>query len=83
MGIFKDAKASTIGAEAKKAADNGQAVFATLMNSPSSHHGMSGEINDWSLMIQAIEAEGWRLSEWSVGADTKGRPQAYPLFRRG
>ena len=82
MGIFKDAKAATLAKEAAKARDNGQVVFAAMLNTPATQHTMSGEINDWSLMIGAVEAEGWFLSHWATAADTKGRPQAYPLFRR-
>ncbi len=53
-----------------------------MLNTPVTHHTMSGSVPGWAEMIKAIEAEGWVLDEWSVAADDKGRPQAYPLFRR-
>lgn len=82
MGIFKDAKSNMLGEEARKAADAGAAVFSPRLNLPSSMHNMSGNVADWSLMIQAIEAQGWSMVHWSVAMDAKGRPEAYPLFRR-
>jgi hypothetical protein len=33
-------------------------------------------------MIEAIEGAGWTLVDWAVAHDSKGRPEAYPLFRR-
>ena len=82
MGWIKDAKATKVAADAAKARDAGQTVFAVMLNSPATHPGLSGEIPDWSLMVTAIEAEGWRLEQWTASVDSKGRPQAYPLFRR-
>lgn len=82
MGLIKDVKAGTIGTEAAKARDKGRGTFAAMLNTPMSQHGMSGGIDDWAVMIDAVEAEGWVLSSWSVAMDTKGRPQAYPVFRR-
>lgn len=82
MGFIKDAKASQLGTEAQKAHEDGDYFFTPLLNSPSTHHGMSGNIRDWAVMVQAVEAAGWVLDQWTVAADNKGRPQAYPLFRR-
>lgn len=82
MGIFKDAKSDAIGTEARKAAEAGRTVFTPRLNLPGTHHGMSGDIDTWGLMIQAVEAEGWSLQHWTVGVDQKGRGEAYPLFRR-
>ncbi|MFK0057981.1 hypothetical protein ACIQTN_01920 [Streptomyces werraensis] len=82
MGFLKDAKASTLGAEAKKAAEKGRKVFTPFLNMPMTQTGMSGNVDDWAQMIEAVEAEGWTLAEWTVGLDAKGKPQAYPLFRR-
>jgi hypothetical protein len=82
VGWIKDVKAETIGKAAAKAREDGKSVFAALLNSPATHSTMSGEIGDWSLMVAAVEAEGWVLSHWTTSVDTKGRPQAYPLFRR-
>jgi hypothetical protein len=82
MGFLKDAKANLLGQEARKAVEAGDALFTPFLNTPSSQPGMTGNIRDWSLMIQAVEAEGWRLDQWTVAADNKGRAQAYPLFRR-
>ena len=51
-------------------------------NYPHWTFGASGEIPDWSAMIEAIERQGWVLAHWSAGVDAKGNPQAYPVFRR-
>lgn len=82
MGFIKNAKADSIAKEASKAMESGRSVFTPLLNMPSSNAGLSGAIDDWAAMIDSIEAAGWRLDQWSVGLDAKGRPQAFPLFRR-
>jgi hypothetical protein len=82
MGFIKDAKSNIVGTEAAKARDAGRTVFTPRLNMPSSQPGLSGDIDTWGLMVQAIEAEGWTLAHWAVGVDTKGRGEAYPLFRR-
>ena len=82
MGIFKEAKVSALGDEARRAAEEGRTVFAPKLNTPASQHGLSGAISGWAEMIEGVEAEGWRLDHWSVAMDAKGRPEAYPLFRR-
>ena len=82
MGFVKDKKSGMLADEARKAAEAGWSVFTPRLNFPSSMHGMTGNIADWAQMIQTVEQGGWRLVEWSVAMDTKGRPEAYPLFRR-
>lgn len=84
MGWIKNAKASLLTEEAARAKAEGRAVFAPMLNTPlmqsgSSNH--SGSISGWAEMIEAIEAESWTLTHWSIGSDTKGRAQAYTLFR--
>lgn len=82
MAWIKDAKAGSIAGEAAKARDNGRLTFAAMLNTPSSQVGLSGGIDDWAAMIDAVEGEGWRLEHWAAAIDAKGRPQVYPLFRR-
>lgn len=82
MGFVKDVKADTLAKEATKALENGDYFFTPRLNMPGSNAGMSGNVHDWSVMIQAVEAAGWVLAHWSVAIDNKGRTEAYPLFRR-
>ncbi len=82
MGFIKDSKAAAIGAEARKAIEAGHTVFTPRLNMPGSQPGLTGNIDTWAIMIGQIEAEGWVLQDWSVAMDTKGRTEAYPLFRR-
>ncbi len=82
MGFIKDAKANLLAQEARKAVEAGDALFTPFLNAPASASGISGNIRDWALMIAAVEGEGWRLDQWTVAADNKGKAQAYPLFRR-
>lgn len=82
MGFVKNLKADTLAKEAIKALENGDHLFTPRLNMPGSAHGMSGNIGDWSQMIHAVESAGWTLTHWSVAMDTKGRSEAYPLFRR-
>lgn len=82
MGFIKQAKQDAIAAEAVRAVQEGRRVFAPKLNTPMSQHGMSGSIAGWAEMIEAIEDAGWTMTDWSVAHDAKGRPEAYPLFRR-
>lgn len=82
MGFIKDAKQNMVGAEAERALSEGRTVFAPMLNTPMTQPTISGSIAGWAEMIETIEAKGWRLDQWSVAHDTKGRPQAYPLFRK-
>lgn len=82
MGFIKNAKTNLVLDAARKARESGRQVFAAVLNSPGLRPDMSGGIDQWADMIDTVEAEGWRLEQWTVAQDPKGRPQAYPLFRR-
>ena len=82
MGIIRNAKSDKLATDAQKAYAAGQFFFSALLNYPHWTFGASGEIPDWSAMIEAIERQGWVLTHWSAGVDAKGNPQAYPVFRR-
>lgn len=80
MGFLKDAKTNALATEARRAREEGRRYFAPMLNTPTSHSGMTGAVGGWAEMIEGVEAEGWTLTQWAIGQDTKGRPQAYPLF---
>jgi hypothetical protein len=82
MGMFKDAKAAGLAKEAAKALEDGAAVFTPRLNFPATMHGLSGNVSDWAVMVSEVESVGWVLAHWSVAMDSKGRPEAYPVFRR-
>jgi hypothetical protein len=85
MGIFKGARNAVLSGEARRAVEEGRTVFAPMLNVPITQQysaTVSGAVTGWAEMIESIEAEGWRLEHWAIGQDMKGRPQAYPLFRR-
>lgn len=82
MGIIKSVKQNMVATEAERAVNEGRMVFTPMLNTPASQHTMSGSVAGWAEMIEAVEAKGWRLEQWSVSLDAKSRPQAYPLFRR-
>jgi hypothetical protein len=81
MGFIKDAKVNMVLTEARRAVEEGRSVFAPKLNTPMTQSSMSGSIAGWAEMIEGIESAGWRMTEWSVAVDSKGRPEAYPLFR--
>lgn len=81
MGFIKDAKANMLAQEAQRARQEGRTVFAPKLNTPATHHTISGSIPGWAEMIESVEAAGWQMYHWSVAMDSKGRPEAYPLFR--
>ena len=83
--MMKKAKADMVSIEAKRAVEEGRTIFTPMLNTPMSQSASfapSGSISGWAEMIEAIEEHGWALAQWAVATDTKGRPQAYPLFRR-
>jgi hypothetical protein len=82
MAWMKDSKAAAISKEAERAIAEGRTAFTPMLNTPSTRGEQSGSIGGWAEMIEAVEAAGWTLTAWSVAQDNKGRPQAYPLFRR-
>jgi hypothetical protein len=83
MGFIKDAKVNMVLTEAQRAVQEGRTVFAPKLNTPMTQSGLSGSIAGWAEMIEGIESAGWRMTDWSVAVDSKGRPEAYPLFRLG
>lgn len=82
MGWIKDTKNTALANDAQKAWDEGSWVFTPLLNMPASHAGLSGRIADWEGMMHAVMQVGWQLHTWAVCSDSKGRPQAQPLFMR-
>lgn len=85
-GWAKKAKGSMLREEAARAREEGHTVFVPMLNTgfwERTSAMYSAPVSGWAEMIESIEGEGWRLEQWSVATDTKGRPQAYPLFRRG
>jgi hypothetical protein len=83
MGWIKDAKNSSMAADAQAAWDEGAAYFTPMLNVPAFKSTYSGRIKDWEGMLSAITEVGWRLEHWAVASDSAGRPQAMPLFVRG
>lgn len=82
MGIVRNVKADKLAAAARTAYANGQYIFAALLNAPHFSMGFSGEVPDWSAMIEAVERENWALFQFAGATDPKGNPQAYAVFRR-
>jgi hypothetical protein len=82
MGFIKDAKVNMVLTEARRAVEEGRWIFAPKLNTPMTQSGLSGSIAGWAEMIEGIESAGWRMTHWAVAVDSKGRPEAYPLFDR-
>ncbi|MDR7278947.1 hypothetical protein [Catenuloplanes atrovinosus] len=82
MGWIKDAKAENVAKEAARAIEEGRRVFVLRINTPMTHHQLSGSLPGFAEQIEAVEDLGWRLGEMSFAQDPKGRPEGYFLFRR-
>lgn len=78
MGWIKDSKANKLREEARAAYERGQSVLMTVMKVPNTRPNWSGEVNDWSLMVQAVEAEGWTV-EQITGTSV----EVIVMYRRG
>lgn len=81
MGLINSTKAGIVRQEAGKARAEGRRVFACKLNYPGMKLDLSGEVTDWSMMIEAIESEGWALYNFAGVSDAKGRPEALCVFR--
>lgn len=81
MGWIKNNKVAMMRTDAGKARAEGRNVFVCKLNYPALKADLSGEIVDWSMMIEAVESEGWALANFAGSADRHGRPEALCLFR--
>lgn len=81
MGFIKNAKVQQLAHDAGKARAEGRMVMAVKLNYPASKPDFSGEVVDWSMMIEAVESQGWGLHHFAGGSDSKGRPEALCVFR--
>lgn len=82
MGFIKQMKQDMLAEDARRAVEQGRTIFAPRLNIPASQNTISGPVAGWAEMLEGIESQGWRLDHWAVAIDEKGRPEAYPLFRR-
>lgn len=81
MGLIRNMKTDAVRQDAANARAKGQKVLAVKLNYPGLKLDVSGEIPDWSSMIEAIESEGWQLANFAGAADRNGRPEALCIFR--
>ena len=82
MGVIKDVKVSTATDAARKAAGSGRKVLVYRQNVPWSKSGWSGEVGDMGEVIEAIEAQGWRLDHMSYDGQQSSNGGCLLLFRR-
>jgi hypothetical protein len=77
----QDQAADEVVASARRAAAEGRSVFvaAIAVGAP---YQSSRALPACGDLVAAIEAEGWRLEQWTVGQDALVGVQLYPLFRR-
>lgn len=77
----QDPAAGEIVASARSAAAEGRPVFvaAIAVGAP---YQPSRALPACAALVADIEAEGWRLEQWTVGQDALVGVQLYPLFRR-
>lgn len=61
--------------------DAGHQHFVAAIDGPTGKPNI-GRVSDWSAVLDAVTAVGWRLHTWDVVAESSGKPWAYPLFVR-
>lgn len=82
MGIFSKAKAETAENYARKAWDNGDAVYVVQIRAGFMHtNDLSRPIPDMGQQVAAIESVGWTLDRCSW-VDSNDKATMYCLFRR-
>jgi hypothetical protein len=68
--------------EAYAAYRGGQAIFVARFKVGAWGQPGHGELPQWSESLQALEAIGWVLTNWSTSYDPGGGLNAFPVFRR-
>lgn len=84
MGFIANRNVDVLADEARKAAEREDPVFVTVLHS-AAFGATDGELQvrlEWAKRIAGVESEGYRLEQFSVMGDGKGRPTAYVVFRR-
>ncbi len=67
MGFIKDSKSTTMGDHAKRAADEGRSVFVAQFRGAASHSpSLSRPVADVAEMIEAVEAQGWKMDQFTA-----------------
>jgi hypothetical protein len=82
MGMIKDIKVSSAAEAAQKAARANRSVLVYRQNVPWSKSGWSGEVGDMAEVIEAIEAQGWRLDHMAYDGQQSSNGGCLLLFRR-
>lgn len=83
MGIFSDTKSNVVAADAKKAREQGRSVFVCLFKAGLISGGTtSGSLGHVAEMIEAVEAEGWRLDQFGYSDGDSKSDRVVGLFRR-
>ena len=67
MGIFKQATADTIAADAKRALDEGHSVFVAQFRGAASHSpSLTRPVGGMAERIEAVEAVGWHMDRFTA-----------------
>lgn len=86
MGWIRESAVDNLGKNAAEAHARGDALYLVTLHSATVTGALDGAIEAgqvWGQRINSVEGAGWRLEQWSVANDPKGRPVAYAIFRRG
>jgi hypothetical protein len=83
MGIIKESKASTAAEHASRAAREGRTVFLYRFNVPATSSGWSGPISGAAEVIEAVERNGWQLSDFAYDRAQSDHGAVLLMFRRG
>lgn len=83
MGIIKGIKQGSVADDARRAREEGRQVFVCLFKSGVTHGGMfSGVLGHVGEMVEAVEAEGWRLDKFGYSDGDDKSDRVVGLFRR-
>ncbi|MFI9618143.1 hypothetical protein ACIG8S_04410 [[Kitasatospora] papulosa] len=79
MGIFSSAKPQAFVESAQVRFGAGHTVYTIAWEGPS---GRIGPLDEFSNLVELVEAEGWRLDRVEPLVFTGGRPTILLVFRR-
>lgn len=82
MGMIKQSKIGTVRADAQRAREEGRRVFVAVFKAGVLSSGMfSGGLGHIAEMIEAVEAEGWRLEHFTYDSTESRTDRVCGLFR--
>ena len=81
MGLMKTLKTTTATGDARRARAEGHTVYVHRFGMPTMNSSVSSSVPGAAEVIEAIEAEGWRLEHMAHNSEDRAHGSLVLLFR--